>query len=507
MTPESPLDQPTPGGRATNAKGATVAVRLGVWMRDETGELNRRRLTGLSMLIVLMLYLVASVPAVVVLQKGKDPNFHARLADSLMHGHLDIRPVPAGLLELSDPYDPTANESFRFAGGAHDFALYEGRLYSVHGPTQAVLLHIPWRLLGLSDPPDYLATLLFVSIGFLAAVGIIVQLRVRFMPTLAVWAECSMIGAVGLATPAWWILTIGRGYESSIACGYALVMTGLAVLLSAMHDPDRPNRWMLALGAFCLAAAVGARPHLFVAGAYLVLTGYFIARSRRRAGATSGLGLDLVALTGPYLFVGALLGAYNLARFGSLTEFGTQYQLSYWNLRTYPLVKLSYLAPNLWDYLVALPRLDAKLPFFFLQESTSTRGPEIRGHFHEGVAGVLPLYPVIPVGLIICAANARKMWRRARPLAVLLGLSLVLALVVLVALSLPFNSSTMRYTVDFAPALILTASIGWGWSYAQYSDRPGVRRVLGSAWVIALTFSIAVGFPLVTTPCSWSGTC
>ena len=243
-----------------------------------------------------------------------------------------------------------------------------------------------------SDPPDYLATLLFVSIGFLAAVGIIVQLRVRFMPTLAVWAECSMIGAVGLATPAWWILTIGRGYESSIACGYALVMTGLAVLLSAMHDPDRPNRWMLALGAFCLAAAVGARPHLFVAGAYLVLTGYFIARSRRRAGATSGLGLDLVALTGPYLFVGALLGAYNLARFGSLTEFGTQYQLSYWNLRTYPLVKLSYLAPNLWDYLVALPLARCQVAILLPAGEHQHPGPGDPWAFPRGGCGcVAPL--------------------------------------------------------------------------------------------------------------------
>ena len=183
-----------------------------------------------------------------------------------------------------------------------------------------------------------------------------------------------------------------RGYESSIACGYALVMTGLTVLLSAMHDPDQPNRWMLALGAFCLAAAVGARPHLFVAGAYLVLTGYFIARSRRRAGATSGLGLDLVALTGPYLFVGALLGAYNLARFGSLTEFGTQYQLSYWNLRTYPLVKLSYLAPNLWDYLVALPLARCQVAILLPAGEHQHPGPGDPWAFPRGGCGcVAPL--------------------------------------------------------------------------------------------------------------------
>lgn len=476
-------------------------------MQDGSGEPDRRKWALLTILVVLAVYTLSTVPAAAVQLGGGDLPFHSKLADSMLHGHLDIRPVPPGLLQLEDPYDPVANEPFRVGESVHDLALYEGRLYSIHGLTQAVLLNIPVRLLGTPDLPDFLATLLFVSGGFLAAVWILVQVRSRYMPTLAIWAECSLIAAVGLATPAWWILTVGRGYESSIACGYFLLMLGLALLLHAGRRTTSPDRWALAGGAACLAAAVGVRPHLVLAGVYVVVLAVAIVLARRREGATRGLNVDLLTLVGPYLVIGALLGAYNLARFGALTDFGTQYQLSYWNMREYPITKASYLWPNLHDYLVSLPRLELRFPFVFLQESTNTRTPEFVLHTHEPIAGSFVLYSVIPVGLSAWALGARSMWRRARPLVLMMGLTLMFSLVVLAALSLPFNSSTMRYAVDYAPVLVLVGSIGWGWSVNHYAERAGIRQAFTVVWLVALAMSVGVGSLLTLTYCGGTGSC
>lgn len=290
--------------------------------------------------------------------------------------------------------------------------------------------------------------------------------------------------------------------------GRFLTMIGLALLLRATRDPAHANRLLLAAGSVSLAAAAGTRPHLAVAVAYIVLTAFVLVRSRRGPASSGGVTGDLLALVGPYLLIGALLGAYNVARFGSVTEFGTQYQLSLWNMRDYPLMKPSYIWPNIRDYVVALPRLEAKPPFVFLLDGTpvgTAQNPT--RHFREPVAGVLALYPVIPAGLVVLAANARRIWRQCRPLAVLLGLSLALVPIVLLAMALPFNASTMRYTVDFAPMLILVASVGWGWSFAQYRDRLTLRRVLATCWVAAVGLSILIAFLLILTPCTRNGSC
>ncbi|CAN5575360.1 hypothetical protein BH10ACT3_BH10ACT3_06990 [soil metagenome] len=502
------MTPPTGSGAESTVSGWHAPT----WMRDESGELSHNRTRALTIFFVLALYTVATLPGVAAKNAGFDLDFHAKVADAFMHGRLDIRPVPPELSALEDPYDPTANYSIRFPGegngvAIHDLAFHNGKLYSLHGPTQAVLVNIPFELMGLPAPPNFLATLMFITLGFLAAVAIIEQLRVRFMATLPLWAECSMIIAVGLATPAWWILTIGRGYESAIACGYGLLMAGLALLLRAVRDAGRPNRWLLAGGAFCLAAAVGARPHLFVAGAYLVFVAITIVVARRRSGTTHGLGQDLLALFTPYAVIGGLLMAYNIARFGSPTDYGTQYQLSFWNMQSYPLAQLSYIAPNLHDYILALPQFHWRPPFVSLQNSTFTFTPEYRSHFHEALAGTLFLYPLVPVGLVICAASARRMWRLARPLAAGLGIALVLAVVVLLELSFPFNSSTMRYTVDFVPSLVLVVTIGWGWSYSQYAGSATIRRVLTGAWLGALAVTVAFGLAGIVAPCSSVGTC
>jgi len=507
LDPERPV--PVPSGPAGEQR---PRLRVPGWFLTADGGLERRRCLGLTVLVVLVLYVAATLPAVAVQANGRDLDFHAKLADALLDGRLDIRPVPVELAELADPYDPAANESVRLPTTGdrvplHDLAFHDGRLYSLHGPTQALLVNVPARLLGLPEPSNFLVTLLFVSLGFVGAIAIIGELRTRYAPELAVWAECSMVAAVGLASPAWWILTVGRGYESAIAVGYGLTWIGLALLLGATRTPGRPDRWLLGAGSFCLAAAVGARPHLAVAAAFLALAGVAVLHARRRNGALHGFGGDLAALLSPYVVVIGLLGAYNALRFGSPADFGTQFQLTYWNMQDYPLMQPRYALPNVYDYLVAPPRLSTRAPFLLLRESTSTQTPEFRRHFHEGIAGALLLYPVVPVGLAVGALNARRMWQRARPLAIVLALGVLLSAIVIAAISLPFNASTMRYTVDFVPALVLVAALGWGWSLTQYSGDGTAHKVLAGTWLLALAWSVAVGFALVLEPCAGAGTC
>jgi hypothetical protein len=120
---------------------------------------------------------------------------------------------------------------------------------------------------------------------------------------------------------------------------------------------------------------------------------------------------------------------------------------------------------------------------------------------------MLVLIPAIPAGLAVTVWHGRRMWASARPLAMLLAGTVALAALVVVAITLPFNASTMRYTVDFAPMLVLAASVGWGWSLVQHPSGSTERRVFGAVWMCALGISLVAMLLIVQTPCAQIATC
>ena len=117
------------------------------------------------------------------------------------------------------------------------------------------------------------------------------------------------------------------------------------------------------------------------------------------------------------------------------------------------------------------------------------------------------LYPFILVGLGAIALRGRSLWARHRDLAIMLTMGILFGLSTVTATSVTFNSSTMRYVVDFVPAFALVAAIGWAWSYATFTRASVVRVAMAATWTLALGVSTLVGFALVLTPCPGTGSC
>jgi hypothetical protein len=196
----------------------------------------------------------------------------------------------------------------------------------------------------------------------------------------------------------------------------------------------------------------------------------------------------LAALVVPYVAVLGVLAWWNVARFGSPTEFGFGYQLSVWDMTRYPVYRASYLAPNVADYLVGVPDLHRSFPWVSLRPLLGGDRPDV--HTAEPLVGVLFLAPVLLVGWAALAASLRTMRARAHGLAVTALTALATGVLGLVAVSLPFNTSTMRYAVDFTPMLLVAACIGWVWARAVATAPE--RRRLDVAWVVATCVGVAV---------------
>ena len=193
-------------------------------------------------------------------------NYYNLLSDGFLAGHLHLLVAPdPGLLALPNPYDPAVNQNL--ALGIHDLSLYHDKLYLYWGPTPALLLYMPFRLLGLGDLPDTTAIFLFAFVGFCFSIACLRALAQRFAPDAPRW----MLGAaaVALAFSNALPFTLRRVaiYEIAIAAGFCLSFIALYLVITGLRDGVRLGR----LGAASLLRRarrrrppdddrVGARP-------------------------------------------------------------------------------------------------------------------------------------------------------------------------------------------------------------------------------------------------------
>lgn len=431
-------------------------------------------------------------------------DFQNLQADAFLSGQFNLKlAVPDGLVRLPDPYDPVANREYR-EHGLHDLTFYHGRLYTYFGPAPVLLLTIPFRLLRVGDLPPTLACLILCLLGFFASVGVLGVLSRRFLITLPLMVESLAVLALGFAAPAGWLISIGRGYEVSIACGYTLAFAGLYFLARGLFESLRHPEVSLALGSFGLAGAVAARPNLFW---FVTFIGFGLLFVRRSDSYEGDRRLATVALVIPYLTVAAALAWFNLARFGSVTEFGTSYMLLGENVRLARANELDFLRRGLFEFLLSPARLVHRFPWFRLRPLVYPV-PTERSYLEEPVAGLLPNMPACLLGVVAFAAQP---WRRLRErpwLNAFIALVAMTGFIIVAVNSYHFHGATMRYQMDYAPLLLLASILGGLIVLERLKDSSfhWYRVGIGIAAVVVLWsafFSVAI----TTYPCVGTGSC
>lgn len=463
---------------------------------------SRRAIHLLCVLVVLVFYLRSSWSY----GKQLDPapgraDFQNLQADAFLAGQLNLKiEVPAGLRDLPDPYDAVANQQYR-SGGLHDLSYYRGRLYTYFGPAPVVLLYIPFRMLRVGDLSPTLATLLFSAAGFFASIGLVRVLCRRFMRPLSTAAEALVILALGLASPAAWLISIGRAYEAAIASGYFLVVSGLYFLANGLFGGGRAQTAQLAIASALLAIAVGARPTLIVglvfvaAAVMLVWTQGGAERTRR-----------LSALMVPSALIGLVLAWYNLARFGSLFEFGTGYQLLGENVRVARANELGFLWHGLFDYLVAPPARRDGFPWIGLRPAVFPLPTEMN-YLEEPTVGLLPAFPATLLGSLGLLLKPRLRPAGDRTLVIMVGMIFAVGVAVMSLASFHQHSASMRYQMDWAPMFLIGSVVGF--LVGQQRLRPGsaARRVVNLLAVVAVAWSAVFAVAITAYPCAGTGSC
>jgi tetratricopeptide (TPR) repeat protein len=377
------------------------------------------------------------------------------LVDGFRSGTLSLKAeVPRGLAALADPYDPQANEPYRYGPERlQDSSYYQGRLYIYFGPTPALTLFWPWLALTGHYLSHETAVAIFCAVGFLSSAGLLLAIWRFYFPEAGFGLVLALPPALALAPGALGILQRPEVYEVAISCAYAFSMLALGALWLALQRPVQRARW-LAAASFLYGLAVAARPSMVFGAVMLLIPVILDWRSRTAPGGWRRKGLLLGTALGPIGLLGLGVMAYNQMRFGSPLEFGMKYMLQGVRAAKLQNFSLRYAPFNLRMYFIEPAHWSLRYPFLW----PGAPPPAPEGHEEwESSIGILTALPVswLALASVIGVRSGRPGSALRWFLAILATLFGTSALIISL-----FMGTTERYELDFLPALLLLAAAG-----------------------------------------------
>ncbi|MBT1160685.1 glycosyltransferase [Bifidobacterium sp. SO1] len=470
-----------------------------------------------------------------------DYDQYAHVADALLHGRiwLDLK-VPAELAVADAPHSIVTRSRLMADGVTPiywDYAYYDGHWYSYFGVVPALLLFVPYQMVTAwmadGDPlgvngrmlPTGAADLLLMY-GFLVfACLMVVRLVHRIAPRASV-ASTSMAMALFLVcSNACYLWFRTNFYSVPIAASMMFTCLGLWLWMGAIRPQrhtgtgrsprDGRTLWRiggsaplslphLAGGALCIALNFGCRPPFSLA-ALLAIPLFWpqiraLADGLRRRTITLRHALAApLAVVAPAIIVVLPLMAYNKARFGSLFDFGSAYQMTVTDMTSFRLPAADI--PYMIVYYLFLPlRFTGVFPYLAIQPT-----PLPEWGFTEAMVG--GLFITCPLALLAFALP-RMRRRVARPYWATLMCALVIGLL-LVVVDIVEGGMGWRYMCDFGwliaiaamPALLRVVegrAVFEPWLYDDLDDSPYSRTPIWRHGIRLLVMLVLAAMLAVT---------
>lgn len=429
---------------------------------------------------------------------------YALVADALIHGKLSLDlPVPQELIDLDNPYDPQSRIEIASEDVPvyWDTAYYHGKYYSYFGVVPAVLLFIPYQMLTGQHLKTTLAVMILGSLAILASSLLIRRLGKRYFENTATTLSLSLCLFIMFTGCNFVYLGfVARTYSVPILTSICLTMLGLWFWLgSAPWDTESARQtdrglslWRLAAGSTCMALNLGTRPQ-FILASLLAFTIFKTELFKTRTlFSRKGIAATIAAIA-PYLIVFTPLLIYNYARFGSPLDFGSNYNLTGFDMTDYRQSKKLTLA-LMFTYLFQLWQPSSEFPFF----STTTNEYPALGWapnepFFGGFFFLMPLMFTVFLFPIV-----RKNLRRHG----LLGFTILCGMLAVLVLFVDTRVAgiTQRYFGDFGPYIALISCLVLMSLQERGFKTKAMQRVATAIVTLSIIFTVFIGTCTLFSP-------
>ncbi|MBR1853693.1 MAG: hypothetical protein IJ794_11240 [Lachnospiraceae bacterium] len=393
---------------------------------------------------------------------------YQELAVSLSRGKVTINEGREYLIEaleqLENPYDTKVRmATVPGADRVWDICYYGGNFYVYFGIVPELLFYLPYYLIKGGPFPTWFGVFVTGSMAIGGVYYLLAQVRRKWFPQSPFLWYLILAVIMGNGMQLASAMLHADFYYLPILTALALCLWGLGLVLSASgdfsgHQGKYGGILKLAAGSLFLALTAGCRPQ-FLVGSFLILPVLLpilwtdLWSGKTGSGRSVGKAvLRLTAIAVPYLLVAAGVMYYNYIRFGSVFDFGANY-----NLTTNDMTKRGFemgrLPDGLFMYLFQPPAWKLQFPFVEVTNFYSDYlGETIRDWTYGGVFWTHAILIVL-AGVILLRKDLKK--RKVYGFTIL---SAVMALVVIVA-DTEMAGILNRYYTDFLWLLMLPAMI------------------------------------------------
>lgn len=386
---------------------------------------------------------------------GDNAQQYAELAKSMAHGKLYLEEEPPNWLQnMEDPYDRGARDQLVKETGENylwDVAYYEGHYYVYFGVVPVVLFYLPFYLVTGANFPTAIGVLIGMA-AFVAGVSALLDRFARYhfkrvSVGLYLLLQMAVVGCSGVM----YLLKFPTFYSLPIMVALAFSVWGLYFWMLG-RARRRPELLYFA-GSLCMALVVGCRPQLVMLSflAFPLFWRPFITEGRIKTAAGAR---QFACLVAPYVIVVACVMGYNYARFGSLLDFGANYNLTV-NDMTKRGMSAGRIAPALFAYFFQPPTATGVFPYLEAAPfSTTYLGQTVKEATFGGIFACFPILWVLPFAGTALKMRMRR--RKTRTIAGVVGVLLASGAIIGIA-DAEVAGILQRYFADFSIMFLMAA--------------------------------------------------
>ncbi len=384
---------------------------------------------------------------------------YQKLAEAFANGQVSLLQEPdQALIDMENPYDRAYRQKVMDETGQGflwDHAYYEGKYYVYFGVVPEVLLYFPYYLLTHRQLHNRDAIFVMAAVFLIALMGVIHRILKRWFPKTSVGAWYLLSETTVLSCGLVYMCRRPDIYTVPILSALALGLLGFWCFLCANKEGGGLSAKLVAAGSLCTALVAGCRPQLFLIAAFsvILLRNYMFSYRylKSREGRTCAFSFLL-----PMAAVALALMYYNYIRFGSIFNFGANYNLTMNDMRNRGLVA-DRIGLGIWAYFFAPVQLKLTFPFLAANSfDTNYLGTTIFESTYGGVFAI-SLFAWLCPALVIFRKHVEQ---RHKPLLFMAYAGMISAAVIAV-LDAQVAGILLRYFGDFLFFIVFAAFLAW----------------------------------------------
>lgn len=376
-------------------------------------------------------------------------NAYEQQFDAFLKHRLSIDIEPAKeLLALSNPYDRASRTGIRFLW---DRALYDGKYYSYFGITPIITVYYPYYFITGKVPSAatvcfilFTAAVTAVALTYLKAVGIFCEKPNKALVFFG-------FAAVESGSLLFMLLTSADMYYTAVISGVCFLSLFMMFSLAAYEKKKTAAKCAdFFFAGISLVLTVMSRPNMALMS--VVMVPLYLNVLCRKDIKTKVKLLSVLSFALP-VFVGAAFQMwYNYARFSSVFDFGSAYQLTVADVSKYAVTPVLFL-PAIYHYFLQLPDFKTEFPFFHLSASAYKGG--YKGYIYlTRTMGIFNLPASLGLFGFPCVLTKKtENWKRAT---FLLGVIMPIAVAFL---DMCLGGVNIRYLADIAFIAVLFGTL------------------------------------------------